>query len=243
MSGRIRGHLRSNVIGYVALFLVLTGGTAYALDDSNTVFTDDIVNGEVRAADIRGDAVTSPKVLNGALAGVDVADDTITGADVNESTLGEVPNSAHLGGKSLSQLENTGASSFTQAGCDPANTASLTCASQSVTSPAGSRFLVVASGSWFGIDNDLGGDNNRSSAGTCFLSQSGFNNTDIAFGGRVRLGQFDNRHNASSRGDGFALTGVASAALDNPVFKVKCNQTDADFKVQDVQLSVVRLSS
>jgi hypothetical protein len=45
MQNRISEHLRSNVVGYLALFLVLTGGTAYALDGSNTVFSDDIVNG------------------------------------------------------------------------------------------------------------------------------------------------------------------------------------------------------
>ena len=31
---------------------MLTGGTAYALDGSNTVFTDDLVNGDVKVADI-----------------------------------------------------------------------------------------------------------------------------------------------------------------------------------------------
>jgi hypothetical protein len=243
LSGRIHGHIRSNVVGYVALFLVLTGGTAYALDGSNTVFTDDIVNGEVTNADIAAGAVDGTKVLNGSITGPEVQNDSLTGLDINEATLGEVPNSAALGGKSLSRLENIGASSVNTNGCDPANTASLTCASQSVTSPAGSRFLVNASGSWFGIDNDLGADNNRSSAGTCRLAQSGFQNTDIAFGGAVRLGQFDNRHNNSSRGDGFALTAVVSSVVDNPAFKVKCTQTDADFKAQDVQISVVRLSS
>jgi hypothetical protein len=231
------------VVGYVALFLVLTGGTAYALDGSNTVFTDDIVNGEVRAPDIGADAVGSGKVLNNSLSGSDLRDDSVTGADVVESTLGRVPDSAALGGKSLAQLENIGSSSFTQAGCDPVSNASVTCATEDVTSPAGSRWLIVASGSWFGTDTTLGGDNNRASAGTCFLAQSGFNNTDVSFGGQVRLGQSDNEHINSSRADGFALTGVVSAALANPVFKVKCTQTDTDFKVQDVQLSAVRLSS
>jgi hypothetical protein len=32
----------------LALFLVLTGGTAIALDGHNTVFSDDIVNGKVK---------------------------------------------------------------------------------------------------------------------------------------------------------------------------------------------------
>ena len=31
MSGRIRQHIRSNVVGYVALFVALSG-TAYAID-------------------------------------------------------------------------------------------------------------------------------------------------------------------------------------------------------------------
>jgi hypothetical protein len=35
MSARIRAHLRANVVGYVALFLVLTGGTAQALAGHN----------------------------------------------------------------------------------------------------------------------------------------------------------------------------------------------------------------
>jgi hypothetical protein len=243
LSGGIRDHIRGNVVGYVALFLVLTGGTAYALDGSNTVFTDDIVNGEVQAPDIGPNAVSSGKVLNASLSGSDMRDDSITGLDVNESTLGQVPNSAALGGKSLAQIENIGSSSFSQAGCDPVSSASVTCASEDVTSPAGSRFLITASGSWFGFDTTLGGDNNRSTAGSCLLAQSGFSNTDIAFGGQVRLGQSENDHNNSNRGDGFALTGVVSAALADPVFKVKCTQADTDFKVQEVQLSVVRLSS
>ena len=63
MGGRIRNHLRSNVVGYIALFFVLTGGTAYALDGSNTVFSDDIVNGEVKAADLGTDSVTSSRIV------------------------------------------------------------------------------------------------------------------------------------------------------------------------------------
>ena len=40
----IRNHLRSNVVGYLALFVALSG-TAVALPATNTVFSDDIVNG------------------------------------------------------------------------------------------------------------------------------------------------------------------------------------------------------
>ena len=46
MSKRIAAHLRRNVYGLLALFFALSG-TAIALDGQNTVFTDDITNGEV----------------------------------------------------------------------------------------------------------------------------------------------------------------------------------------------------
>jgi hypothetical protein len=50
---RIRRHLTyANVISTLCLFLVLGGGTAVALDGSNTVFSDDIVDGQVKAQDL-----------------------------------------------------------------------------------------------------------------------------------------------------------------------------------------------
>src|SRR4051794_17508616 len=98
MSGRIRNHLRTNVVGYVALFFVLTGGTAYALDGSNTVFTDDIVNGEVKTADIDTgsvtngklgtDAVKSNKILDGSVKNADLEADSVDSSKVVDNSLG-----------------------------------------------------------------------------------------------------------------------------------------------------------
>jgi hypothetical protein len=108
MRQRLRSHLTyANVIATLALFLVLSGGTAVALNGSNTVFSDDIVNGEVKEADVGQGAVASaeiendsivagdvaPNALNsariadGSLTGTDVASDSLTGADIGESTL------------------------------------------------------------------------------------------------------------------------------------------------------------
>jgi hypothetical protein len=42
-------HIRGRWIGALALFLVLAGGVAYV---ANTTFTDDIVDGEARSADV-----------------------------------------------------------------------------------------------------------------------------------------------------------------------------------------------
>jgi hypothetical protein len=112
MSTRIRAHIRNNVVGYIALFLVLTGGTAQALQGSNTVFSDDIVNRDVKTADLGVRAVTANRLapnsvgsgrvvdesLTGAdignLTGADVTADSLTGADIDEPSLGEVTNAA-----------------------------------------------------------------------------------------------------------------------------------------------------
>jgi formylglycine-generating enzyme required for sulfatase activity len=85
---RISEHIRSNVVNYVALFLVLSGGTAYALDGSNTVFSDDIVDDEVktqdigdrnvRTADIGTNAVITGKLADGAVSTGKLANGAVT---------------------------------------------------------------------------------------------------------------------------------------------------------------------
>jgi hypothetical protein len=50
---RIRRHLTfANVASAIALFIAISGGTAVALSGTNTVFSDDIVNGEVKQLDL-----------------------------------------------------------------------------------------------------------------------------------------------------------------------------------------------
>jgi hypothetical protein len=99
MSGTIRDHLRSNVVAYVALFLLLSGGTAFATHPGgeNTISSEDIINGQVKQADVGLDAVNSSRVLNqtvndndlapASVKGPKVLDDSLTGADVLEPSL------------------------------------------------------------------------------------------------------------------------------------------------------------
>jgi hypothetical protein len=100
------GYFRRNVVGFLALFVALGGTGAYA---ANTVFSSDIVNGEVKSIDIADNAVESADVKDGSIStfdvhtllGADVVDNTLTGADIQESSLGQVPsavNSDKLGG-------------------------------------------------------------------------------------------------------------------------------------------------
>lgn len=93
--GRVGNHIRSNVVGYAALFVALSG-TAYAVDGplagQNTVGERDIINDEIHSVDVRDDTLPS-----GGLGAIDlrpdsvrsseVMNDSLVGADINESTL------------------------------------------------------------------------------------------------------------------------------------------------------------
>jgi hypothetical protein len=53
--GRLIANIRRQWIGVLALFLVLTGGGAYALSGHNSVHSNDIAPGAVKEADLAGD--------------------------------------------------------------------------------------------------------------------------------------------------------------------------------------------
>lgn len=78
MLAKLFVHLRQQWMGALALFLVVSGGVAYA---ANTVFSSDIVNGEVKSPDIGNNQVRS----------VDVRDDTLAGGGLTSADL--APNS------------------------------------------------------------------------------------------------------------------------------------------------------
>ena len=95
MAGTFLRHVRDQWMGALALFLVLASGTAYA---ANTVFSSDIVDGQVKTADLDGGAVTSEKVADESLRGRDILDNTLKGADIDESTLSSVGGGGAAGG-------------------------------------------------------------------------------------------------------------------------------------------------
>ena len=75
----------ANVCSALALFVALSTGTAYAAD---TIFSEDIVDGEVRRPDIRNNAVNSGKVEDGSLLGDDLVFETITASHIAPSAVG-----------------------------------------------------------------------------------------------------------------------------------------------------------
>jgi hypothetical protein len=103
MLSRIRSRLTyANVVATLSLFLVLSGGTAVALTGSNTVFSDDIVDNQVKSADVRNDTLaggglTAADLGPGSVGGSEVTNDSLTGADVKEPSLARVPQAGNAG--------------------------------------------------------------------------------------------------------------------------------------------------
>jgi hypothetical protein len=154
MNHKLRSHLTfANVTSLLALFLVLSGGTAVALNGGNTVFTDDIANdtqpagggnpaGGLQAADLRPNSVGSSEAANNSL----------TGADVNEGSLGQVP-SALLGGFGRSTGDGS---------CNPESAQFFVCAVVTRNLPAQARLLLIAEARAQTENQATGG-----AAGTC----------------------------------------------------------------------------
>jgi hypothetical protein len=105
MLARMRPRSAYDVMAALALFVAISTGGAYA---ANTVFSTDIVDGEVKTPDLASSAVTNAKiagsavnasklassaVTNGKIAGNavtsgKVADGTLTGADIANDSIG-----------------------------------------------------------------------------------------------------------------------------------------------------------
>ena len=86
-SGRMRDHIRGNIVGYVALFFAMGLGTAWASHES--IFSNDIVDGEVKNPDLGANAVRTGKVLDSTLTGADIALNGIGALDISPGTFRE----------------------------------------------------------------------------------------------------------------------------------------------------------
>ncbi len=73
----------ANVVATLALVAALGTGGAYA---ANTIRSSDIVDGEVKSADVKDESLTTFDIST--MLGVDVVDETLTGDDVKNGSLG-----------------------------------------------------------------------------------------------------------------------------------------------------------
>ncbi len=105
MPGAVRDHLRHNVVGYIALFCFMLGGTAIALPGRNTVNSGDIKPKAVHASDLARKAVTAAKIAPRSVDGLRVIDKSLTGADIDESTLDIRPGPSSIGPTELADRQ------------------------------------------------------------------------------------------------------------------------------------------
>lgn len=76
MSKRFSTHVRQNVVGYVAIFLTLTTGTAWA---AATISSEDVIDNSLRSVDLKN---------NAAVRSADVVDEVLTAADLAALSVG-----------------------------------------------------------------------------------------------------------------------------------------------------------
>jgi hypothetical protein len=81
---RLFGYVRNQWAGFLALFLVLAGGTAYAAG----ITSNDIIDGEVKTQDLANQAVTGAKLGSASVSKGKVAGNTIDGARIVDNSVG-----------------------------------------------------------------------------------------------------------------------------------------------------------
>ena len=88
MSTRISAHVRSNVVGYIAIFLFALGGSAYATHPGGkkTIDSVDIIDDEVFSADVANDTLAG-----GGLAAADLRPDSVGTSEVALELLTDGP--------------------------------------------------------------------------------------------------------------------------------------------------------
>ena len=105
----VRAHIRSHVVGYVAVFIALSG-TASAIDGplpgQDQVGSADIIDQEVKQQDLGSNSVASGKIVDGQVQGSDLATNAITDDTFNpalgSSKIGDgAVRSGELGGNSV----------------------------------------------------------------------------------------------------------------------------------------------
>jgi hypothetical protein len=199
-------HLRAQWAGFLALFLVVAGGTAYA---ANTVFSSDIVNGEVKAADIATGAVHTSEI----------GDNQVRSADVKE--LDGFFEATAAGG-------NCGADSGTPAECLSAR----------ITLERPGKLLVNMTSSWhtFALDTGLPGDDPTLVRGRCWLTVDGTQIGDKQAAGEKSSNGVP-AHPVDAPG-ALAITALSGPLpAGSHIAELFCTQEDGDLDWQNINLT------
>jgi hypothetical protein len=90
LRGAVSDYLRRNALACVALFFTLSGGVAWATHPggANTIGSTDIINEEVRTADLAPLSVTGGKLATGSVGSGKVVDESLRGDDIALDSIG-----------------------------------------------------------------------------------------------------------------------------------------------------------
>jgi hypothetical protein len=212
---QIRQHLTyANVMVTILAFIVLTGGTAVALQGQNTVFTDDIANdtqpasggnpaGGLTAPDLRANSVGSSEVSNGSISGADIAASALpTGRSVTSS-------------------------------CDPTGATFVDCGTMTVNLPRpGLRVLLVESAQWYSDPPTV-----AQNYGVCRMEVDG-----SPFGPEAKPGEIQDVSGAGSQNT-VTLTNVTDPNLGagNHTFGLACEELSGNIVFGPTYISAVVL--
>lgn len=75
------------LFAFVGLTVLLTAGAAQSLSGSNTVFSDDIVDGQVKFADIKPDAITSSRIRTDAVGASEIRADQVGSSEIIDGSV------------------------------------------------------------------------------------------------------------------------------------------------------------
>jgi hypothetical protein len=153
MRERLRSSLSfANVASAIALFVALGGGTAVALNGSNTVFSDDIVDNQVYSSDVRNDTLSG-----GGLAAPDLRANSVGSSEVANGSLatGELSHSIPAArvtrgsAQSIPDSLNTSLA-FDQERYDTASVHDNATNNSRLTAPVSGIYAVTAQFTWGG---------------------------------------------------------------------------------------------
>jgi hypothetical protein len=122
--GRYSKFARQNLLGLLALAVAL-GGTAFAASKApkNSVVSKSIKNGGVKLADLAPDSVDGSKVVDGSLGGADLGGNSLLGSNIDEATLGKVPDAANADRAASADTAASASTAETAASATSAETA------------------------------------------------------------------------------------------------------------------------
>ena len=210
----------ANVMSTLAVVLVIGGGAAYA---ANTVFSTDIVDGQVKIADIGQGAVATSEVLNdtasgGGLAAADLRSGSVGTAEVADQSL----KGADLGVRVRSEKQVDDGSPAAVCGT---TTDFEECVTVFFTVPRPQRLLLVGSGEFQGATGV--------NAGECSFSVG--NLADLGL--RTFSGDGD-----TATGPNIAMNSVTGVLAQGAYeIAIDCREIQGNLQVSNTELSVAAL--